>query len=193
MGQKPAKPTPIVQEKTPSVEEQIKYLEKRKINLETLINSNIKLARQALSKKDNVASQRYMKTVHRLRTELANIHAMIDKLDELHHTTQKMRMQKDVLNVTDKATNTLKQITIDPSRADEIMDNMQEAIENVTEVSEVFGKMTVSPSIEKELNDMMGEPEPVISIPTNLPEIPTHTIVVQPKTTLERELEAINV
>jgi hypothetical protein len=77
---------------------------------------------------------------------------------------------------------------VDIDRAETIVDNMEEAIQNAQEVSDVFTRsMPNESSVEKELEDMMRqtEPQPLPQIPTHLPKITTQPVG------MESELRAL--
>ena len=109
----------------------------------------------------------------RCQDELQKIYGMLVRLEELKHAQENTKMNRDVLLSIEHGTRVLGQNTINVDNAENIVDNMEDAIQNAQEVSDVFARgMPSDASVDKELEEMMREPrEP--RVPQELPQIPT--------------------
>jgi hypothetical protein len=183
------KPVPIpVPEKVPSLEEKIGHLEKRKKYLETNALNYTNKAKECASQVDKLGAKRYLLSAKRCQDELQKVYGMLIRLEELKHAQDNTRMNRDVLLSIENGTKVLGQTTLNVDHAETIVDNMEEAIQNAQEVSDVFTRgMMNEPNVDRELEEMMrqSEPQPLPEIPTSLPKIPAHTV------TMEAELESL--
>ena len=176
-SQSQVKKTVPVVEKPPSLEEKIGHLEKRKKYLETNAQNYTNKAKECATQGDRLGAKRYLLSAKRCQDELQKIYGMLVRLEELKHAQDNSRMNRDVLLSMENGTRMLGQNTVNVDRAENIMDNMEEAIQNAQEVSDVFSRgMLNEPNVEKELEEMMRQPDPLPQIPTELPKIPTHTV-----------------
>lgn len=165
----------------PSLREQIATLEKRKDHIEKLISMYDQKAK-ASTRKDE--AMRFLKLKVRYANEMKTIYAMLDRLEGLDNTHQRLLFQKDVLDVTKQATDVIKQNTIDPIKAESILDDAREAIEEVDEVSEALAR-TDPPSFElQEELDKLFEARPAVVV--SLPDVPA-----QEETAIEKELRIL--
>jgi hypothetical protein len=176
-SQSQVKKTVPVVEKPPSLEEKIGHLEKRKKYLETNAQNYTNKAKECATQGDRLGAKRYLLSAKRCQDELQKIYGMLVRLEELKHAQDNSRMNRDVLLSMENGTRMLGQNTVNVDRAENIMDNMEEAIQNAQEVSDVFSRgMLNEPNVDKELEEMMRQPDPLPQIPTELPKIPTHTV-----------------
>lgn len=163
------KPLPIV-EKPPSLEEKIGHLEKRKKYLETNAQNYMTKAKECATQTDKLGAKRYLMSAKRCHDELQKIYGMLVRLEELKHAQENTKMNRDVLLSIEHGTRVLGQNTLNVDNAENIVDNMEEAIQNAQEVSDVFARgMPNDVSVEKELEEMMREPR----VPQEMPQIPT--------------------
>jgi 50S ribosomal subunit-associated GTPase HflX len=110
---------------------------------------------------------------------------MLVRLEELKHARDNMGMNRDVLRSIEQGTRVLAQNKLDVDHAETIMDNMEEAVQNAQEVSDVFARgMMNEPNVDRELAELMREPLP--QVPTELPKVPTG-----PVSTMEAELQEL--
>lgn len=185
MGSSQSKKPVPVPEKVASLEEKIGDLEKRKKYLETNAQKFTNQARECAAQKDMMGAKRYLLSVKRCQGELQKIYGMLVRLEELKHARDNMGMNRDVLLSIEKGTRVLAQNTLSVERAETIVDNMEDAVQNVQDVSDVFARgMMNEPNVDKELAELMGEPQP--QIPDNLPSVPTH-----PVSSMEAELQEL--
>jgi hypothetical protein len=184
-------PPPSLITTAPSLQEQITILEKRKTHLERLIEINAEKARDAKTKDE---AYRYLKLKTTYANELKSIFGMLDKLEGLDNARQRLHFQKNTLEVTQQVTTVIKQNTVDVGNAEDIMDNVREAIEDVDRVSEVLGR-TEPPSeeLQKELDDLFERPAPVQEPAAQQPEILQFPEVPQqkPVSQMDRELRML--
>lgn len=184
------KPVPVP-EKIPSLEEKIGHLEKRKKYLETNAQNYTTKAKECASQMDRLGAKRYLLSAKRCQDELQKIYGMLVRLEELKHAQDNTRMNRDVLLSIENGTRMLGQNTVNVDRAENIMDNMEEAVQNAQEVSDVFTRgMLNEPNVDKELEEMMRQPEPqpLPQIPTDLPKIPTRAVGMEAEL---QQLEAV--
>jgi hypothetical protein len=173
------KPLPVL-EKPPSLEEKIGHLEKRKKYLETNAQNYMTKAKECATQADKLGAKRYLMSAKRCQDELQKIYGMLVRLEELKHAQENTKMNRDVLLSIEHGTRVLGQNTINVDNAENIVDNMEEAIQNAQEVSYVFARGIPSDaSVEKELEEMMREPRQQPQVPQELPQIPTK-MPVQP-------------
>lgn len=182
-------PPPALMTTAPSLQEQISILEKRKTHLETLIEINTEKARNSKTKDE---AYRYLKLKSTYVNELKSIFGMLDKLEGLDNARQRLHFQKDTMEVTKQVTSVIKKNTMDVGDAEDIMDNVREAIDDVDRLTEVLGK-TDPPSeeLQKELDDLFEKPVPVqVEQPVILqfPEVPQQKPT---STQMERELRML--
>jgi len=191
MGSSQSKKPVPVPEKVPSLEEKIGHLEKRKKYLETNAENYKNKARECASQMDKLGAKRYLLSSKRCQDELQKIYGMLVRLEVLKHAQENTRMNRDVLLSLENGTRLLGQNTVNVDRAENIVDNMEEAMQNAQEVSDVFTRgMLNDPNVDKELEEMMREPVPLPQIPTDLPKIPTHMVGMEAEL---QELERVSV
>lgn len=186
----PKKPEPSPVKAAPSLQEQISILEKRKTHLYKLIEINLQKAKESNTKDE---AYRYLKLKQMYETELKSLFGMLDRLEGLDNARQRVTLHASTLKVTEQATTVLKANMVDADKADDIMFEVKEAIEEVDRVSEVLGR-TDPPS--QELQDafdaLVSAPQeppisPALPIIVPLPEVP-----VQPnETPIEKELRML--
>lgn len=181
-------PPPALITTAPSLQEQITILEKRKSHLEKLIQINDEKARQSTTKDE---AYRYLKLKVTYANELKSVFGMLDKLEGLDNARQRLHFQKNTLEVTKQVTHVIKQNTMDVGDAEDILDNVREAVEDIDRVTEVLAR-TEPPSeeLQKELDELFEKPAPVeVRQPEILqfPEVPQQ----KPVTQMERELRML--
>ena len=174
----------------PSLQEQISILEKRKVHLHKLIEFNLQKAKSATTKDEAL---RYLKLKVMYENELKTLFGMLDKLEGLDNARQRLLFQKDTLMVTKQATEVLKQNTVDPIKAEDIMDEARYALEEANEVSEILSR-TDPPSqeLQAEFDALMAPPqEPPVAPPViiSLPEVPQQPPKEEPQ--MEKELRML--
>jgi hypothetical protein len=170
------KPLPVF-EKPPSLEEKIGHLEKRKKYMETNAQSYMTLAKECAGKMDKMSAKRHLLSAKRCQDELQKIYGMLVRLEELKNAQENTKMNRDVLLSIEHGTKVLGQNTVNVDHAESIVDNMEDAIQTAQEVSDVFTRgVPNDSSVEKELEDMMRQPEPLPQIPTHMPKIPANTM-----------------
>jgi hypothetical protein len=174
----------------PTVQEQIKILEKRKTHLNKLIEINGIKAKEFTSKEEAL---RCLKLKAMYASELKTVFGMLDKLETLDNAHQRIIFQKDTLLVTKQATNVIKQNTIDPIKAEDIMDDIKCAIEEANEVSDILSR-TDPPSeeLQAELDALVSPPQeppvaPTAPIIVSLPEVPVQV----KETPMDKELRIL--
>lgn len=171
------KPVPIP-EKVASLEEKIGDLEKRKKYLETNAQNYTTKARECAAQKDTLGAKRYLLSAKRCQGELQKLYGMLVRLEELKHARDNMGMNRDVLLSIEKGTRVLAQNNMNADRAETIMDNMEDAVQNVQEVSDVFARgMMNEPNVDRELAELMAQDQSVPQVPTELPKVPTAPVV----------------
>lgn len=185
---KPRNPVPpALITAAPSLQDQMGILEKRKVHLEKLIEINTQKARDSKTKDESL---RFIKLKVMYANELKSLFGMLDKLEGLDNARQRLHFQKDVLAVTAQATSVIKQNTIDADKADDIMDNAREAIDDVAVVTDILSR-TDPPSreIQEELDALFEEKKPV---PVEQPVIVQFPQVPQQNPTpMEKELRML--
>lgn len=170
------KPLPVL-EKPPSLEEKIGHLEKRKKYMETNAQSYMTLAKECAGKMDKMSAKRYLLSAKRCQDEVQKIYGMLVRLEELKNAQENTKMNRDVLLSIEHGTKVLGQNTVNVDHAESIVDNMEDAIQTAQEVSDVFTRgVPNDSSVEKELEDMMRQPEPLPQIPTHIPKIPANAM-----------------
>jgi hypothetical protein len=177
----------------PSLQEQITILEKRKTHLERLIEINTQKARESKTKDE---AHRYLKLKTTYASELKSIFGMLDKLEGLDNARQRAHFQKNTLEVTKQVTTVIKQNTMDVGEAENIMDDVREAVDDVDRVTKALGE-TEPPSeeLQKELDDLFEKPATVQKPNVQQPEILQFPEVPQQKpaaTQMERELRMLD-
>lgn len=188
MGSSQSKKPVPVPEKVASLEEKIGDLEKRKKYLETNTRNYATKAKECATQKDMLGAKRYLLSAKRCEGELQKVYGMLVRLEELKHARDNMGMNRDVLLSIEKGTHTLAQSNLSVDRAETIMDNMEDAVQNAQEVSDVFARgMMSEPNVDRELAELMRQPEQdQPQIPTELPKVPTGPVSV-----MEAELEEL--
>lgn len=185
------KPVPVpIPEKVPSLAEKIGDLEKRKRYLETNAVNYTTKARECAAQQDKLGAKRYLLSAKRCQDEMQKTFGMLVRLEELKYAQDNTRINRDVLLSMENGTKVLGQTVMDIDRAETIVDNMEEAIQNAQEVSDVFTRtMPNESSVDQQLEEMMRqEPVPPQPLP-DLPKIPTHTVGMEAELrTLERTL-----
>lgn len=177
---KKQEPSPI--KTAPSLQEQIQILEKRITHLNNLIQIHVQKAKEAKTKDE---AYRYLKLKQMYETELKGIFGMLDRLEGLDNARHRAILHNTTLNVTENATSILKSITVNPDKADEIMFDVKEAIDEVDRTSEILGK-TDPPSqeLQDELNVLMAPEAPPAII--TLPDVPARV-----ENTADKELRML--
>jgi hypothetical protein len=170
MGSSQSKKPVPAPEKPPSLEEKIGYLEKRKVYLETNARNYTTKAKECATQGDRLGAKRFLLYAKRCEDEVQKIYGMLVKVEELKHAQENTRMNRDVLLSIESGTRVLGQQTIQIDRAETIVDNMEEAIQNAQEVSDVFTRtMLNEPNVDQQLEEMMRQPEVLPQIPTHVP------------------------
>jgi hypothetical protein len=174
----------------PNIQEQIAILEKRKTHLYKLIELNTQKAKESKTKEESL---RYLKLKAMYTNELKTIFGMLEKLEGLDNTHQRIVFQKNTLMVTKQATNVIKQNTVDPIKAEDIMDEVKDVIDDANEVSHILSR-TEPPSeeLEAEFNSLMAPPQeppvaPTVSVIVSLPEVPVQI----KENSMEKELRIL--
>jgi hypothetical protein len=163
---KPVAPPPP-EKKAPSIQEQLTVLEKRKNYLEKLVQTHARKAQESTTKEDALL---FLQMKQRHEHDLKNVHAMIERLESLESTTSQVLFQKETLAVVKQATNVINNNKVDIDTAEEIMDNVRDATDDVEQVSNVFAREEPpNPELEAEVNKMFETRPPVI---VNLPDVP---------------------
>jgi hypothetical protein len=186
----PKKPEPSPVKTVPSLQEQISILEKRKTHLNKLIEIHDQKAKESKTKDEAI---RYLKLKIMYANELKSLYGMLDKLEGLENARQRLTFQKNVLDVTKEATVVIKQNTVDPVKAEDILDDVRDAMDDVNEVTNILSR-TDPPSreLQDELDALMApkEPpvEPEVPIVVPLPEVP---VQVEQITTMDKELRML--
>lgn len=184
-SQSQSKKSVPVPEKVASLEEKIGDLEKRKKYLETNAQRYTNTARECVAQGDTLGAKRYLMSAKRCQGEVQKVYGMLVRLEELKHARDNMGMNRDVLRSIEQGTRVLAQNKLDVDHAETIMDNMEEAVQNAQEVSDVFARgMMNEPNVDRELAELMREPLP--QVPTELPKVPTG-----PVSTMEAELQEL--
>lgn len=170
----------------PSLDEKIAHLEKRKKYLETNIQTHIAKTKDCICQSDKLGAKRCLITTKRFQTELQKIHMMLTKLEDMKYAQENTRINRDVLHALENGTRVLNTNTMNVDAAENIMDNVDEAIQNAQELSDVFMRSSPNNSnVDKEVEEMFRE-APIMVAP-KMPEIPKHIA----RTEMESELEAL--
>lgn len=186
MGSSQSKKPVPVPEKVASLEEKIGDLEKRKKYLETNARNYVTKAKECAAQKDMLGAKRYLLSAKRCETELQKVYGMLVRLEELKHARDNMGMNRDVLRSIEQGTRVLAQTNLNVDHAETIMDNMEDAVQNAQEVSDVFARgMFNEPNVDRELAELMREPQP--QVPVGLPTVPTRPV----SSGMEAELEEL--
>ena len=174
----------------PSIQEQIAVLEKRKTHIYKLIEIQGQKAKEAKTKEEAL---RYLKLKVMYSNELKTLFGMLEKLEGLDNAHQRILFQKDTLMVTQQATNVIKQNTIDPIKAEDIMDEVRDALDEANEVSEILSR-TEPPTddVQAEFDALMAPPQeppvaPAVPAIVSLPEVPVQV----KETPIEKELRML--
>lgn len=168
------KPTPAevkpLHSVTPSLQEQISILEKRKTHLGKLIEISVQNARESKTKEEAL---RFIKLKVKYANEINTIFGMLDKLEGLDNATQRLQFQKSMINVTKQATTVIKENTIDAGKVEDIMDDVEEAMDNVNEVSDILSRINpTSRDVQAELDALFEEAKPIEIKILDFPEVP---------------------
>lgn len=181
-GKPKEEPRPVVE--PPSIQDQLTILEKRKNHLGKLIEINDKKAKESKTKNE---AAHYIKIRVRYENELKSVYGMVEKLENLEHATQQAMFQKDVLNTVKHNTTIIKNNTVDVADAEEIMDNVKEAVDEANEVSNVLARPTTPDAdVEAEVDKLFQQEKPTI---LNLPDVPR--VVPKPEDPVEKELRTL--
>ena len=174
----------------PSIQEQIAVLEKRKTHLYKMIEINGQKAKDSKTKEEAL---RYLKLKLMYANELKTMFGMLEKLEGLDNARQRLIFQKDTLMVTKQATDVIKKNTIDPIKAEDIMDEVKYALEEANEVSDILSR-TEPPSeeLQTELDALVSPPQeppvaPTLPAIVSLPEVPVQV----KETPIEKELRML--
>ena len=186
MGSSQSKKPVPVPEKVASLEEKIGDLEKRKKYLETNARNYVTKAKECAAQKDMLGAKRYLLSTKRCEAELQKVYGMLVRLEELKHARDSIGMNRDVLRSIEQGTRVLAQTNLSVDRAETIMDNMEDAVQNTQEVSDVFARgMFNEPNVDRELAELTREPQP--QVPVDLPTVPTRPV----SSGMEAELEEL--
>lgn len=168
---KKVSPVPLIAA-APSLQEQINILQKRKIFLDKTIEFDNQKIKQSKTKEE---AYRYLKQKQTHENELKSIFAMLDKLEGLDDARERLQYQKDMIHVTDVATNIIKSNMVDANKAEIVMDNVEELINNVNEVSDILsGNQQPDYQLREEVEAMFAEREKPQTI-IQFPDVPVHT------------------
>lgn len=177
MGSSQSKKSVPVPEKVASLEEKIGDLEKRKKYLETNAQNYTTKARECATQRDTLGAKRYLLSAKRCQGELQKVYGMLVRLEELKHARDNMGMNRDVLRSIEQGTRVLAQNNLNVDHAETIMDNMEEAVQNAQEVSDVFARgMLNEPNVDRELAELMAQDQSAPQVPTELPKVPTGSV-----------------
>jgi hypothetical protein len=183
---KKVSPVPLVAA-APSLQEQINVLQKRKTFLEKTIEFDNQRIKQAKTKDE---AYRYLKQKQTHENELKSIFAMLDKLEGLDSARERLQFQKDMIAVTDVATNIIKNNMVDATKAETVMDNVDELINNVNEVSDILsGNQQPDYQLQEQVEAMFAEKQNIIQfpdVPIQMPDVPK-----QQQTTSEDRLASL--
>lgn len=172
-----------------SVQTQISVLESRKKHLERLIEMYDQKAKESKKQED---VHRYLKQKINYKNELKTVFGMLDKLEGLNNASNQILLQKTTIAVTDQATKVIKSNTIDSDKAEDIMFDAKEAMEDVEKVNEVFSRPEpISEDLQRELDELTA-PEPVKQPEfIQFPDVPNRPVqaTTQEDTNLKRLLE----
>lgn len=154
----------------PSLQEQINVLQKRKRFLEKAIEFDKQKVKESKTKEE---AYNCLKQKNTHENELKSILGMLDKLEGLDNARERLQFQKDMLSVTSAATSVIKDNMIDAGKAEAVMDDVSEAIENVNEISNILSSGNERPDyqLQEEVEAMFAEKptEPVI---IQMPDVP---------------------
>ena len=172
-GSAPTKPASLISV-APSLQEQINVLQKRKRFLEKAIEFDIQKIRESKTKEE---AYKCLKLKQTHENEMKSIFGMLDKLEGLDSARERLQFQKDVIAVTSTATAVIKDNMIDASKAEAVMDDISETIENVNEISNILASGNERPDyqLQEEVEAMFAEKpkEPVI---IQMPDVPQQRI-----------------
>jgi hypothetical protein len=182
----PKKQEPLPVKDSPTLQQQISNLEKRKVYLTKCIDFNDQKAKES---KTNEEKLRYLKLKVMYANELNTIFGMLEKLEGLDNARQRLVFQKDMLTVTQLATNAIKQTAVDPMNAEEIIDEANEAIEQVNEVNTILSRTEpISDDVQAEFDSLVSPQEPPVAPAIiSFPQVPTRV----EETTVDKELRML--
>jgi hypothetical protein len=182
-------PVPLVAA-APSLQEQINVLQKRKAFLEKTIEFDNQRIKQAKTKEE---AYRYLKQKQAHENELNSIFAMLDKLEGLDSARERLQFQKDMIAVTSNATAIIQNNMVDANKAETVMENAEELINNVNEVSNILSNnFQPDYQLREEVEAMFAEREKKPDI-IQFPDVPIQMPAVpkQQQTTSEDRLASL--
>jgi len=125
-----------------------------------------------MQKNDKTGAEQWLRQVVKLRAELKADYARIEKLESLQGTYQQARINKDVLQTTEHATQQIRALNMNADKADDIMDKARDVMEDMEDINRVIlGPLTREPDVSEELAALEKEeikvhqmPEPPVSV-----------------------------
>lgn len=162
------KPPPTPPKEIPSLQEQIKFIEKRKEHLERLVEIYDQKAKLSKTKDEAI---RNLKLKINYANEIKTIYGMIYNLEKLESARQKVELQKNMVHAAKQTTNIIRQNMIDPDDANDIIFETEEAIKDVEDVSRQLGRNdSYDEELQSELDKLFVAP-----VPQQLPQQQTTT------------------
>lgn len=154
-----------------SLEDEIAVLEKKKKSVEALIRTYTKKVIEC--KQNKQEALRFLIVKKRYEKEATTLYAMLTKLEELKNAKETIVIQNKVVSATSQATKSMSRMVMDSLEVREIMDESQEMIDRVNDVTSVLSQKDDDPDIEAELEAMILAEKPDLPIPA-FPAAPTN-------------------
>lgn len=177
----PVTPSPITA--APSLQEQIIILERKKLHLEKLIESETQKAQQSKTREDGM---RHLKLKNMYETQMKAIFGMLDRLEGLDDARQRVALHAGVIKVTQQATRIIKANTLDASKVEDAIYEAKEVVDEVNRINEVLGHSEPpSEELQSEFDALIASRKPAI---VAFPEVPVQEA---PKTDMEKELRIL--
>jgi hypothetical protein len=152
------KPPPTPPKEIPSLQDQIKFIEKRKEHLERLVEIYDQKAKLSKTKDEAI---RNLKLKINYANEIKTIYGMIYNLEKLESARQKVELQKNMVHAAKQTTNIIRQNMIDPDDANDIIFETEEAIKDVEDVSRQLGRNdSYDEELQSELDKLFVAPVP---------------------------------
>jgi len=163
--------------------------QKRKKYIDKQVEESMKQAKDfaRINKKDQALS--CLKKKKMLEKEIKLIEDSIFNLDVQKINLENSQLQKASFEVFAKVNSVLKEASIKTEDVENVMDELQDAVDEQNEISEALSRPLIHIDVEDELEMLMlDEREKEVQINYNLPNVPVHDIKLEKE---QKELEEL--
>lgn len=171
------------------ISDTIETQQKRKKYIDKQVEESMKQAKEFArsNKKDQALS--CLKKKKMLEKEIKLIEDSIFNLDVQKINLENSQLQKASFEVFAKVNSVLKEASIKTEDVENVMDELQDAVDEQNEISEALSRPLIHIDVEDELEMLMlDEREKEVQINYNLPNVPIHDIKLEKE---QKELEEL--